>query len=413
MRTSRREWMKNNIGMAAIAPTVLAPQRARAYSVDEVEKRLKSGRGIQDVTKHDLPTPALLVDLDALEANIAGMAEHAKKSSVHLRPHAKTHKCAEIARRQVGAGAIGCCTATIHEAEQMAAAGIGGILITSELAGPNKMARLVRLTRRHTDTMAVVDNPEHAGQLSEAAQAAKVDLNIMVDIDPVGRRTGITPGKTAVALAKTIDKLPGLKLRGVHGYSGASSHVEGWDARKDHSETYMNPVIDSFKQMQRDGLPAEIMSGASTGTYNIDSGFDGMTELQVGSYVFMDVDYRRIGGKSGQVYEDFRPALTVLATVISKNHDDRATLDSGLKAFATDRDFGPEVIGYEGVSYRFGGDEHGILTLDNPSKPIRLGDKIELIVPHCDPNVNLYDRMYCTRGDRVVETWKVTARGHV
>ena len=337
MRTSRREWMKNNIGMAAIAPTVLAPQRARAYSVDEVEKRLKSGRGIQDVTKHDLPTPALLVDLDALEANIAGMAEHAKKSSVHLRPHAKTHKCAEIARRQVGAGAIGCCTATIHEAEQMAAAGIGGILITSELAGPNKMARLVRLTRRHADTMAVVDNPEHARQLSEAARAAKVDLNIMVDIDPVGRRTGATPGKTAVALAKTIDKLPGLKLRGVHGYSGASSHVEGWDARKDHSETYMTPVIDSFQQMQRDGLPAEIMSGASTGTYNIVTGFDGMTELQVGSYVFMDVDYRRIGGKSGQVYEDFRPALTVLATVISKNHDDRATLDSGLKAFATDR----------------------------------------------------------------------------
>jgi len=404
--------MKKNIGLAAIAPTVLAAQSARAYSVDEVEKRLKSGKGIQGVTKNDLPTPALLLDLDALEANIAGMAEHAKKSSVNLRPHAKTHKCAEIARRQVGAGAIGSCTATIYEAEQMAAAGIGGILITSELVGPNKMARLVRLTRKNADTMAVVDNPEHAGQLSEAAQAAKVDLNILVDIDPVGRRTGIAPGKAAVALAKTIDKLPGLKLRGVHGYSGSSSHVEGWDARKDHSETYMTPVIDSFKQMQRDGLPAEIMSGASTGTYNIDTDFDGMTELQAGSYVFMDVDYRRIGGKSGQIYEDFKPALTVLATVISKNHNDRATLDSGLKAFATDRNFGPEVIGYEGVSYAFGGDEHGILTLDNPSKPIRLGDKIELIVPHCDPNVNLYDRMYCTRGDRVVEIWKVTARGH-
>jgi 3-hydroxy-D-aspartate aldolase len=412
MRTSRREWMKKNIALAAIAPTVLAPQRASAYSVDEIEKRLKSDRGIEGVTKHDLPTPSLLLNLDAFEANIAAMAEHAKKSSVNLRPHAKTHKCVEIARRQVGAGAIGCCTATIHEAEQLAAAGISGILITSELVGPNKMARLVRLTEQHADTMAVVDNPDHAEQLSEAAQAAKVNLNIMVDIDPVGRRTGIAAGKAAVALAKTIDKLPGLKLKGVHGYSGASSHVQGWDARKDHSETYMTPVIDSFKQMQHEGLPAQIMSGASTGTYNIDTGLDGMTELQVGSYVFMDVDYRRIGGKSGPVYEDFKPALTVLATVISKNHEDRATLDSGLKAFATDRDFGPEVMGYQGVSYGFGGDEHGILTLDNPSKPVRLGDKIELIVPHCDPNVNLYDRMYCTLGDRVVDSWMVTGRGY-
>ena len=411
MRTSRREWMKKNMALAAMAPTVLAPQHARAYSVDEIEKRLKSGR-IEGVTKHDLPTPSLLLDLDAFEANIAGMAEHAKKSSVNMRPHAKTHKCVEIARRQVGAGAIGCCTATIHEAEQMAAAGISGILITSELVGPNKIARLVRLAAQHADTMAVVDNPDHAGQLSEAAQAAKVNLNIMVDIDPVGRRTGIAAGKAAVALAKMIDKLPGLNLKGVHGYSGVSSHVQGWDARKDHSETYMTPVIDSFKQMQREGLPAQIMSGASTGTYNIDTGLDGMTELQVGSYVFMDVDYRRIGGKSGPVYEDFKPALTVLATVISKNHDDRATLDSGLKAFATDRDFGPEVMGYQGVSYGFGGDEHGILTLDNPSKPVRLGDKMELIVPHCDPNVNLYDRMYCTRGDRVVEMWMVTGRGY-
>ena len=403
--------MKSNLAMATVAPTLLTPGAATGYSVDEVEKRLGSESSIEGVTKHDLPTPALLLDLDRLENNLATMSAYAKRASVNLRPHSKTHKCAEIARRQVGAGALGVCAATIYEAEQMAVSGIAGLLITSELVGRNKIARLLRLTKSRPDTMAVVDSAAHAELLSEAAKAAKVDLNILVDIDPVGRRTGIAPGDGAVELAKAVDGLENLNLRGVHGYSGASSHVRGFDPRKEHSTKYMTPVIESFQKMQRDGLPAEIMSGTSTGTYNIDPAM-GMTELQVGSYVFMDVDYRLIGGQGGDIYEDFQPSLTVLATVISHNYDDRATVDSGLKSFATDRDFGPEVLGYEGVVYRFAGDEHGILTLENPVPAVKLGDKVELIVPHCDPNVNLYDRMYCTRGDKVVEVWKVTARGH-
>ncbi len=403
--------MKETIAAASSRPTMLTG-RAGAYSLDEIEQRLQSGDGIRGVTKHDLPTPALLVDLDRLEANIARMAAHARTAGIHLRPHIKTHKCAEIARRQIEAGALGVCTATIREAEAMAAAGIGGLLLTSESAGPNKVHRIVRLTAKRPDTMAVVDHPLQAEQLSEAAQAADVPLNILIDIDPIGRRTGVEPGPKAIELAKKVDQLPNLKLRGVHGYSGASSHVEGFEARKQHSAQAMGPVIDSFRAMQRAGLPAEILSGSSTGTYNIDPSFDGITEMQVGSYVFMDVDYRRIGGQGGAVYEDFQPALTVLATVVSKNHADRATTDAGLKAFATDRKFGPEVIGIEGVGYRFGGDEHGILELNSPSREIRLGDKVELLVPHCDPNVNLYDRMFCVRGDKVEQVWAVTARGH-
>jgi D-serine deaminase-like pyridoxal phosphate-dependent protein len=412
-KTTRRDWLRASAGIGAAAPFFLVAKPVWGYSLDEVESKLGKGKGVSGVTLNDLPTPSLIIDLDRLEGNIAKMAQHAKAASISLRPHGKTHKCPEVARRQLAAGAIGLCSATISEAERMADAGIPGILLTTESVGPNKIARLVRLTAKHPDTMAAVDNPENAAQLSEAAVAAKVNLNIMIDIDPIGRRTGIQPGEPALNLAKKVDKLPGLKLRGIHCYSGSSSHVTGFSERKQHSERVMAPPLETFERMKRDGLPAEIMSGTSTGTYNIDSSLNGMTEMQVGSYVFMDVDYRRIGGKSDSIYNDFEPSLTVLGTVISKNYDDRATLDCGLKAFATDRKFGPEVIGITGVEYGFGGDEHGILKITEPSRPVRLGDKFRFIVPHCDPNVNLYDRAYCVRGENVVEVWPIGARGHV
>jgi D-serine deaminase-like pyridoxal phosphate-dependent protein len=411
MKRSRREWFR--VGFhAAVAPTIMTAQ-ASAYDIQEIEAKLARGAGIAGVTKNDLPTPCLLLDLDAFEANIQRMAAHAADAGLDLRPHAKTHKCAEIARRQVGAGALGVCVATIREAEAMAAAGIGGLLLTSESAGLNKIHRLIRLCRRKPDTMAVVDHPSNAEELDGAAGAAGLRLNVLVDVDPLGRRTGIPPGPGAVALAETVDRLANLRLRGVHGYCGASSHVKGFDERKRHSEQYMRPVLESHAAMRAKGLPVEIMSGASTGTYNIDSALAGMTELQVGSYALMDVDYRVIGGRSGDVYDDFGNALHVLATVISKNHDDIATVDAGLKAFATDRSFGPDVARPAGLTYAFRGDEHGALTLADSEREIVLGDKIELVVPHCDPNVNLYDRIYCVRDDYVQQVWKIDARGHV
>lgn len=413
MKTTRRDWLRVSASVGASAPFFLVAKPVRGYSVDEVESKLKKEKSISGVTLDDLPTPSLIIDLDGLEGNIAKMANHAQAAPINLRPHGKTHKCPEIAHRQIEAGALGLCSATISEGERMADAGVPGILITSESVGVNKISRLVRMTAKHPDTMAVVDNPRNVERLSEAAAAAKVDLNIMIDIDPVGRRTGVQPGEPAMKLAQQVDKLPGLKLRGVHSYSGRSSHVDGFLERKKHSETVMAAPIETFEKMKRNGLPAEIMSGASTGTYNIDSGMRGMTEMQAGSYVFMDVDYRSIGGKNSAVYNDFQASLTVLATVISKNYEDRATLDAGLKAFATDREFGPEVLGLTGVEYRFGGDEHGILTINEPSRPVKLGDKIRLLVPHCDPNVNLYDRAYCVRGENVVEVWPIGARGHV
>jgi D-serine deaminase-like pyridoxal phosphate-dependent protein len=286
------------------------------------------------------------------------------------------------------------------------------LLITSELVGKPKIERLVKLTRRAPDTMSVVDSLVHAQQLSEAAIANKVTLNLMLDVDPAGRRTGVPAGETAIKLAEQITRLAGLKLRGIHGYSGSSAHVNGYDARRAHSTKVMTPVIETFQKLKQKGLPFEIMSGGSTGTYNIDPDLSGMTELQCGSYVFMDVGYRAIGGKaSGAVYEDFAPALSVMATVISKSYDDRATTDGGIKAFATESTKNlPEIKGATGVTFSWGGDEHGILGLMNASRSFAIGDRLEFIIPHCDPNVNLYDRLFCVRGEKVVDVWRTVGR---
>jgi D-serine deaminase-like pyridoxal phosphate-dependent protein len=230
-------------------------------------------------------------------------------------------------------------------------------------------------------------------------------------MDPGMHRTGIPAGEGAVALAELLARSPNLRLRGLQCYSGTTAHVVGYEARRAHSLQAMTPALELFAELRKRGFPVEIMTGGSTGTYNIDCTFPGMSELQVGSYVFMDIEYRDIGGKDGPVYQDFAHSLTVLSTVVSRSHADLATVDAGLKAFATDRQFGPEPKNISGVTYHFGGDEHGILSLTQPSRKIQLGDKLEFLVPHCDPNVNLYDRVFCIRGDRVEAVWPIV-RGY-
>jgi len=362
-------------------------------------------------TRDDLPTPSPLVDLDIMAANINKMSRFARAASVGLRPHVKSHKCAEIARRQVENGAVGVCAATIREAEAMAEADIRGLLITSEMVGRDKVVRLIQLTRRQPETMSVVDHVQHARDLSEAAQANGVVLNVLIDIDPELHRSGIPAGAPAVALAESIQKMPRLNLRGLQCYSADSSHVPGHAARKKHSTEAMLPAIETFLELKRRGMPVDIMSGGSSGTYDIDTALEGLTELQAGSYVLMDVDYRRIGGMRGAEFDDFGQALTVLATVISRNHAGQATVDAGYKAFATDRPFGPVPKDLPGVTYRFMGDEHGLVEWRDDSDRIRLGDRIEFVVPHCDPNVNLYDRIFCLRAGTVEAVWPV-ARGY-
>lgn len=357
----------------------------------------------------DLPTPSLVLDLDSFESNLDKMSLFVRDRGVSLRPHAKTHKCVEVARRQLAKGAIGISVATIAEAELMARAGIRGLLITGEMVGEPKVSRLIRLISNAPDTLLVVDDASNVDELQRAGASAGARIPVLIDLDVGHDRTGVRPER-ALRLAEHIERARNLELKGICAYAGHVAHVVSFEDRLVSSRRAMAQAAETRELLARDGHNMEILSGASTGTYNIDTDVEGLTEIQAGSYVFMDVDYRRIGGQSGAVYDDFSPALTVLSTVVHRSAD-KAVVDAGLKAFATDRAFGPEPLALTGVRYEFAGDEHGRLRLEDPNHDIRLGDKLRFIIPHCDPTVNLFDRMYCVRGESVEDVWSIMDRG--
>ncbi len=346
------------------------------------------------LTKSQIPTPALLLDADLLESNLARMAQRVKQSGKQLRPHAKAHKCFEIARRQIAHGACGISVATVAEAELMAANAIPGILLTSPLADPAKIARIAA-----TGAMAVVD---HVRQVDwyEAAAARSIDL--LIDLDVGDHRTGAKSAAQALEIARAIAQSPQLRLRGLQAYSVSGSHGADPAARRHISQAVFQTAAAIRDLLASEGFPAGILTGGSTGTWDIDLDLPEVTELQAGSYVMMDLAYRRIG-------IDFHRAMTILATVVSANHDSFVTLDAGFKAFATDRGYGPEPVCPAGAKYRWGGDEFGFLETFLEPKP-GLGDRVELIAPHCDPTVNLYDRIYVCRGESVEAIWPVMER---
>ncbi len=382
--------------------------RTRARRLREVEADIRKGVA----TRHDIPTPALVLDLDAFEWNVGTMASFLRARQRDFRPHAKTHKCPEIAKALVRAGAIGACAAKLSEAEVFADHGIGGLLITTQVVGRDKIERAIELAARQRDTLFVVDNPQSVRDLNDAAAAfaAGPTLRVNVAIDLLYGRTGIEPGEPALELAQLIAKQPYLKLAGLQAYDGAASHTVGFEARRARSRETMGRAVETRDLLERHGIECSLVTGGSTGTYNIDAEIDGITELQPGSFMFMDVDYNRIGGQDGPVYRDFRNALTVVTTVVSR-WGQTAIVDGGFKAFSTDRAFTPEARQLDGVSYAWAGDEHGRLDLTHAPREVKVGDRIEFVIPHCDPSVNLYDQIYCVRGDRVEEVWKIAARG--
>lgn len=403
---SRRTFLAGSL----LAYAGTRPLRGAARSYAEIEKLLARDDIKGKLSKSELPTPALIVDLDAFEHNVARMAAHAKASGRALRPHAKTHKCPEIAKALIKAGAVGACAAKISEAEALARDGVTGLLVTTAVIGPHKIERAVRLTSRRPETILCVDNAQNVRDLNDAAGAARQKLNLAVDLW-ISNRTGIRPGEPALALAQLIDSLPHVKLAGIQAYAGNASHTKGFEQRKKFSREVMSQAVDTRSLFEKHGIQCPLLTGGSTGTYNIDSEIDGITELQPGSFIFMDIDYNRIGGKDGDVYQDFRNSLFVTATVVSKPTDSSAIVDAGLKAFATDRGYGPSLRKGEGTPYAFAGDEHGRLSLADSGSSVNVGDRLDFVVPHCDPTVNLYDRIYGVRGDAVECAWRIAARG--
>lgn len=362
-------------------------------------------------TRSDIPTPALLLDLDRFERNLQRMTTHVQGTGKKLRPHAKTHKCPEIARRQVAAGAVGVCVAKVSEAEVMATAGVRNLLITTEVVGPEKIGRLLRVLARQPETMVVVDHPDNVREVGQAVARAGLVVNVLVDVEVGGRRTGVEPGEPAVELAREVLAQPAMNLRGLQGYAGQCAHVVGWEKRRRASRRAMGPLMKTRALFEKRGLPVEIVTGGSSGTFDIDSELPGLTELQCGSYCVMDLDYRRIGGRASPGSLDFEMALTVLTTVISAAAPDRAMVDAGFKAFSTDRPLVPEAVERPGVEFSWAGDEHGRLAVIDPDRRPRLGEQIEFFPPHCDPTFNLYDRVHAMRGDRVEAVWEIAGRG--
>jgi D-serine deaminase-like pyridoxal phosphate-dependent protein len=352
-----------------------------------------------------LDTPALLVDLDLMEANIARLMG-LLRGRARVRPHLKTAKSPEVARVLLAAGAQGCCVAKLGEAEVLAQAGVDDLLITSEIVGAPKLARLAALLRRHAGLRAVVDSLEGARGLDAAAAESGSALEVLIDINVGQNRTGVLPGEPALELARGLAGLRHLRLAGVQGYEGHLQHLADPAEKARRVAEAMELLVGTAELLRGAGFAAETVTTGGTGTCLLCVQNPGVTEVQPGSFAFMDTAYRDALGPEAS----YANALVVLATVISRA-ERRAVVDAGLKALASDMGT-PQPRDLPGVSYRFGGDEHGILEWGpGVERPPAVGDLVALIPGHIDPTINLYDTYHLHRGGEIAGTWSVAARG--
>jgi len=352
----------------------------------------------------DLDTPALLLDLGAFQRNVERMARFFADKPAALRPHAKTHKCPQVALRQLQAGAIGITCAKVGEAEVMAEAGVGDILIANQVVGPHKIDRLTGLAR-HCDLIVAVDDPHNVQELAQACQAKGVTLRVLVEVDVGMHRCGVQPGDAVLQLASQIARAPNLKFAGLLAYEGHLVMVPDPQERAARVRQAMLPLQETCDLLRREGLPAQIVSGGGTGTYDVTGTCPPFTEVEAGSYVFMDATYRK-------VRPEFEVALTVLATAISRPAPDRLIVDAGIKSMT--QEFGwPQPLDVAGATVRKLSEEHGILELvaDPGSVHLRPGDKVRFIPSHCCTTANLHDALYVVQGDALVDVWPIAARG--
>jgi 3-hydroxy-D-aspartate aldolase len=355
----------------------------------------------------DVDTPALILDLDAFERNIAKMAAFAATAGVSLRPHAKTHKSPAVALRQIAAGAVGQCVQKTGEAEALVAGGVTDVLISNEVVGESKLRRIAEMAKKATIALCFDD----AGQVDIASRIfteAGVTVGGLVEIG-MGR-CGIAAGKPAADLARRISEAKGMRFKGLQAYYGRAQHLPTYAERRQAIDGAQAAVRETLAALEAHGLTCDIVGGAGTGTFQFEAGSGLYNELQVGSYVFMDTDYARIEGDDGGRFAAFEHSLFILATVMSRAAPDRGVVDAGLKSYTMEKGV-PWVHGVSGVEVTGVSDEHGNLRLSPEAPTLPLGSKLKLIPGHCDPTVNLHDYYVGVRNGVVEEILPITARG--
>ena len=357
--------------------------------------------------QEDVDTPALIVELDALERNVAAMAAAVAGRGIRLRPHAKSHKCPDIARRQLAAGAVGVCCQKVGEAEVFVAAGVADVLITNEIVGAAKLERLAALAPS-AKVGVLVDDRTNVQALAAAMRAAAASIDVLIEVDVGAHRCGVLPGQPSLDLARVIVGEPGLRFAGLHAYQGAAQHLRRPTERREAIARAAELASETKTLIERAGIDCTSLSGAGTGTFMLERDSGVYTELQPGSYVFMDADY----GRNERAADDvrFEQSLFVWTTVMSRPARDRAIVDAGLKAYAVDCGM-PLVAGMPGLEVIKASDEHGVVRIATGAAEPRLGDRMKLVPGHCDPTVNLYDWIVAVRNDRVEAIWPVAARG--
>ncbi len=359
--------------------------------------------------EEEIDTPALLIDLDAFEANLDRMAALLAPTGVKLRAHAKTHKSPVIAKLQMARGAVGQCVQKVAEAEVLAWGGIPDILVSNEVVGGAKLARLCALARI-AKVAVCVDDAAQVAMLEEAAGDAGIRLPVLVEIDVGAARCGVAPGPDAVALARCIAGSKHLVFGGLQAYQGSAQHKRTVAERRTLIQGTVDASRRTVEQLRQQGLACAIVGGAGTGTFEIEAHSGVYTEMQAGSYVFMDADYARNLDAAGAPVGTFRHALFVLATVMSAPKPGLAVLDAGHKAVAVDSGL-PLVWQRPDIRYVSASDEHGKLDVASETTMPKLGEKLRLVPGHCDPTVDRYDWYVGVRGGRVECLWPGAARG--
>jgi len=352
-------------------------------------------------TLADIPTPALVIDLFAMERNIRTMEDYLSGGPCKLRPHFKAHKTPEIAKRQLAAGTCtGITVATVGEAE-VAATFCDDILIANQVIGRDKAARVAELAKSIKIAVAI-ESELGLDQLSEAAQRTGATIGALVEVN-IGFRAGTAPGEPAVALARRASDTAGVELQGLMGYAGHAAAMDDRTQREAAERSAIERLLASVAAVREAGLPCEIVSAGSTGTYDITTQMQGVTEIQAGSYVLMDTAYAKFG-------LPFEQAFWVQGTVVSRPSETRVTADCGHKSCTMDHGV-PDMKDIEGASVMFLADEHAMIAVP-PESTLKPGDPVAMWPSHIDPTINLHDVFYVVEGDRVVNVWPIEARGY-